>query len=481
MTSSPTVRREATAGVALVRHPEDFAAERRYILHVLLTEFLGLQVRCETAASDKTEITLDGTARLLFQDDFFKSAAAQWLKPGSLPAEPLARFDPTVEFPQAPLEPEIPVLFGKPYPDGRFVRRDGNCFEFALDIFGACFFLLTRYEEVAGGAWDRLGRFPATASVLWREKLLERPLVNEYLELLAAALSTLWPSWRRKQREFRVHVTHDVDWHLATAGMGAASVVRNVAGDLIRRRSPALAVRRAVGFARGLRGEFGSDPYNTYSFLMRESERRGLRSSFNFICVRTAPGLVDGNYSLEDPWVRSMLAEIAGRGHQLGVHPGFNSFESPAAIAHAFGELRKTAASLGVRQDCWGGRQHYLRWRAPVTWRLWEAAGLDYDSSVGFADRIGFRAGTCYEYPAFDLETHRMLRLRERPLLVMDKTLLSGNYMGLRHRQAGEAANRILGRCKQYSGDFVLLWHNSNLATPGEKRLYLQVLDECVQ
>ena len=47
-------------------------------------------------------------------------------------------------------------------------------------------------------------------------------------------------------------------------------------------------------------------------------------------------------------------------------------------------------------------RQHYLRWRAPTTWQNWEDAGLDYDSTVGYADHVGFRAGTCYEYPIFN-------------------------------------------------------------------------------
>jgi len=34
--------------------------------------------------------------------------------------------------------------------------------------------------------------------------------------------------------------------------------------------------------------------------------------------------------------------------------------------------------------------------------RAWADAGMDYDSTLSYADRPGFRCGTCSEYPAFD-------------------------------------------------------------------------------
>ena len=68
-----------------------------------------------------------------------------------------------------------------------------------------------------------------------------------------------------------------------------------------------------------------------------------------------------------------------------------------------FERLISVAEEEGICQDVWGGRQHYLRWEAPTTWRAWEEAGLDYDSTLTFADHAGFRCGVCFEYPVYDI------------------------------------------------------------------------------
>src|SRR6516225_8831091 len=75
---------------------------------------------------------------------------------------------------------------------------------------------------------------------------------------------------------------------------------------------------------------------------------------------------------------------------EVGVHPGYNTFHSRESLAR---ETQRLKRSLG--EDYPGGRQHYLRW-SPQTWLDWEACGLRYDSSIGFASHFGFRAGTAY-------------------------------------------------------------------------------------
>ena len=105
-------------------------------------------------------------------------------------------------------------------------------------------------------------------------------------------------------------------------------------------------------------------------------------------------------------------------------------------------------------------------------WRIWEQAAYDYDSSLGFAERIGFRCGICCEYQPYDLHERRPLELRERPLLVMDRSLFSPSYMGLTYEAAHKAAAVIKERCRIYRGDFTVLWHNTEFDTPGKADFY---------
>lgn len=54
---------------------------------------------------------------------------------------------------------------------------------------------------------------------------------------------------------------------------------------------------------------------------------------------------------------------------------------------------------------------HYLRWGHPTTLQAWNDAGMDYDSTLGYADSPGFRCGTCFEYPAFNPITQQQLAI----------------------------------------------------------------------
>ena len=169
---------------------------------------------------------------------------------------------------------------------------------------------------------------------------------------------------------------------------------------------------------------------------------------------------------------------IDGRGHELGLHTSFNTYRNEVQTEKEAEILRRAMERGGIGQEIAGGRQHYLRWSAPQTFRNWDAAGMVYDSTLGYADRVGFRCGTCWEYGVYDVAARRALGLRERPLVAMECSVIDERYMGL---GAGDEALAVfLGlkdRCRVYGGDFTLLWHNSRLVDDDERRLYCAVLD----
>jgi len=50
----------------------------------------------------------------------------------------------------------------------------------------------------------------------------------------------------------------------------------------------------------------------------------------------------------------------------------------------------------------WDGRMHFLRWQSPTSAHGREQAGIHYVSTLSYADRPGFRCGTCHLYQMFD-------------------------------------------------------------------------------
>ncbi len=456
---------------ALTVHvPASYAAEREYIVRVMLEEFLGLRVEVAVADVSHTAITVAGDdRRLVLADGLFSTVPEAWLTERSLPTGPLALFElGKTPFAAHPAR-ALPVLYGTVA-----WRRDDTTLELGVDVLGGAFYLLSRYEELVVADRDEHERFPASANVTVREGLAQRPLVNEYLELLWLALRTQWPSLSRRQLVFSFVPSHDVDWPLA-AERTLGRVIRRAAGDVVRNHDPAVAARRIVGHAARLAGRRDADVNNTFDAIMDASERHGLRSAFYFIAGRRA-GAIDGDYSLDDPWIRALLRRIHRRGHEIGLHASYTTQLDPDQTRLERETLSRVLEAEGIEQPRLGSRQHFLRWRNPQTWRNCEEAGLDYDTTVGFADTVGFRAGTCLEYPVFDLERRRQLRLRELPLIAMDVALL--DRVGADHDEATQTLAGLRATCERYGGTFTLLWHNSRLVHAAERRIYTEALGD---
>lgn len=463
----------------VVTHPAGCAQERDYIFGVVLGDFLGLEWQARVEQRHDVEITvpaLSPSRRLTIADRLFAVSAqgdvaeqrlpGWWLTERSLPKSPLPRWRPPEPLAPTLAEPELPVLYGEELPCGSHLEERDEDLALGLDLFGSVFFLLSRYEEVALSARDGHDRFPAEASIASTEGFLRRPLANEYVEVLWAALHHLWPRIQRRRRTFQVRPSHDVDWpmHPTTSLPRAA---KGALGNLLRHREP----RLSRASFRALRGRRSDDPYDTFDFMMEVSERHGLRSAFYFMAGSTNSAY-DGDYSLEDPWIEGLLGRIHGRGHELGLHPSYETFRDSAALISERDALIAACERADVRQEHWGGRQHFLRWQSPVTWRAWEEAGMSYDSSLGYPRDPGFRCGVCFEYRVFDLIARRALDLRERPLIVMEASLVGdGDGAGSAQRALDEIA-LLCERCRLFEGEFTLLWHNSRLTSKRERELY---------
>lgn len=441
----------------VVEAPGAYEPERRYVLDVVLGDWLGLDWRLEVTDRSDVRITADdegANGSVVLPEVLFATSAAAWLTTASLPRRPLPRCA------------GVPVIYGAG-DAGELVRVADGQAELAVDVLGSCFFMLTRLEERVVTTRDGHGRFPADASVAHGEGFLDVPIVDVYVDLLWEALAGCWPRLERRRREYRVALTHDVDDPLAVLGRSRPELARQLGADVLVRRDPALAARRIGSWLAGSRGGRRLDPYNTFDFLMDVSERHGLASAFYFMAADGTPGAEDPPYALDDPWIEALIARIHARGHEVGFHATDTDSER---TVRGFERVRAAARRAGVHQETWGGRQHYLRWENPSTWHTWDAAGLDYDATLAYADRIGFRTGTCHEFAVFDLDARLALRLRERPFQVMDRTLLE--YMGLTPEAAHAAVRELAAQCRRQGGVLCMLWHNSAILGARQMRDY---------
>jgi hypothetical protein len=451
------------------------APERDYILGVILGEFLGLDWQRVPSGRTDIRITLRGhQGEICMPDILMQTPEADWLTHKSLPVQPLPVWDIQDEKIDCPLvSTKIPVIYG----DLEFhqmltalneKRKPNNrkCLFLPIDIFGSAFFMLTRYEEVVKPDRDEHNRFPARASLAFQENFLDRPIINEYLEILWSYIQHLTENQKRKTRTFQIVPTHDVDipfqYRFKTLWQKGSSL----AGDLVKRKSVTRCVENAWKVVTG------NDPLNTFDLIMDISEREERTSSFYFMAGGKTHYEI--HYPLMHPAVQAIIKSIHERGHHIGFHPSYEAGFDGSIWQHELTMLEQATEAIPLT----GGRQHFLRFQTPLTWRFWAESELTYDTTLCFADLAGFRCGTCYPFPVFDVDQRVQLDIRERPLIVMECTVIDERYMYLGATEKAMAYMEMLKeRCRLFDGEFVVLWHNTRFLDKTEVDMYSRLLE----
>lgn len=387
---------------------------------------------------------------------------------------PCTHWDPKTEGLDSVLESPLPAPGAHSLPVPLITHTEKGM-HVAYDILGLTYWMLSRQEEVGRNDLDDHGRFPAKFSHAYKHDYLERPVVDEWLHILGQVIKRTWPAIELKKNSFSMKVSHDVDGPSLYGFRSLPSLVRGMAGDLIKRRdfkSVALAPWVRINTRTQLHR---ADAANTFDWIMDVSEQNGLNSAFYFICGHTHPN--DADYQPEHPAIRHLLRRIHQRGHEIGLHPSYGTYQNQQLIRQEADRLRQICAEESIEQANWGGRMHYLRWEQPITLRAWDSAGMSYDSTLSYADRPGFRCGTCFEYPAFDPVAQEILGLRVRPLIAMECTVMASRYMGLGVGEEALAKFMELKKtCLTVGGVFTLLWHNTQFGTQAERQIYQHVL-----
>jgi hypothetical protein len=459
----------------IVGHPRSYEPERAYAFEAVLREGLGLEWESRPEERENVELTVPGeTARVVVSETVF--AGPETGAPPAFPLPDALAGSAVGEWVATAVGADsVPVLFGRPDPSHGWLHETEDAVRLGIDVFGTAFVLLTRLEETRDAPRDAHGRFPAAASLAHRLGFLERPLVDECVELLREALRRAFPRLVTRRPSYREDVTHDIDF-VDGRRLGAVQSLRSAARNLVSDHAPLVAARRAASVP--LRPLVGPrcDVFNSFDDLMALSEERGLRSRFYFIAGRAPGGVDDDNYDIGEPWLRSVFRSIAARGHEIGLHGSYQSFASPSQLTAELAALRGVLDDERIDANGIGCRQHFLRFDPAATWPAQAEAGLAYDTTVSFAEAPGFRSGTCRDHPVFDATRRRRLPLRERPLPLMDSTILDPAYLDLDGEEAVRVAEHLKRQCRRVGGTFRLLWHNTMLVTPAQRRLYREIL-----
>ncbi|MEZ5100652.1 MAG: polysaccharide deacetylase family protein [Thermoleophilia bacterium] len=334
-------------------------------------------------------------------------------------------------------------------------RRPQGC-----DLADA-FFHLSRLEERGAGR-DRHDRFPFAASCL---DPLEPPL-----ERLRARLGLEPPRWAGAR--FAVALTHDIDvpWRWTRIGVHG-SLARLKGSALAGQAAPALREARALG-AVPLHKLRGTDPNWRFERILRIEAARGVSSSFYVMAGHHHPA--DGAAPETYDRLRPRLVEtlLAGGG-EVGLHGSYTAALDLDVLAAEKARLEELAGPIV------GHRYHYLRVDAERNLAPLAGLGFRYDTTLGFADAIGFRAGIAHPFRPWDWAAGAPSTLVEIPLAVMDVTLAEERYLGLSAAAAQRRLDAFVDWAAANGGGFSVLWHTDRFdptTSRGWDRLYFRFI-----
>jgi hypothetical protein len=262
-------------------------------------------------------------------------------------------------------------------------------------------------------------------------------------------------------------LTHDVDhasirrhtWDHTILGF----LYRAVVGSLInvcRRRTSLrsllgnwLAVLKLPFVHAGLARDFWLD-FDRYLEL-----ERGLPSTLFVIPFKNRPGRTDHGAAPRRRAARYEVADVVRHIHRfksaggdIGVH-GIDAWRDSGRGLEERQQISRITGDTDI-----GIRMHWL-YRDEQSPAILERAGFTYDSTIGYNETIGYRAGTGQAFKPFNA-----IRLLELPLHIMDTALFYPAHLDLSPAQAARRVRDILDNAERFGGTVTVNWHDRSIA-----------------
>jgi len=184
-----------------------------------------------------------------------------------------------------------------------------------------------------------------------------------------------------------------------------------------------------------------------------------LKSTFFFIPYKNVPGdRVDKPHSerraaaYDVSEEQPLLHHLMFAGHEVGLH-GIDAWHSVEKGVAEFNRIEEATGTPPI-----GVRMHWLCFDDTSPQKL-EEAGFHYDSTVGYNNAIGYRAGTSQVF-----RPSGAINLLELPLHIQDTALFYASNMDLTEDEAWKLCDELIQNAITYSGVLTVLWHTRSLA-----------------
>jgi hypothetical protein len=200
------------------------------------------------------------------------------------------------------------------------------------------------------------------------------------------------------------------------------------------------------------------DPWKQFARYL-EIEK-GLPSTFFIIPKKGEPGVSASSnspetkraakYDATDIADEVRLLQQADR--EIGLH-GIDAWNNPSAGRQEFEKIASLTNSREI-----GVRMHWLYSDKDSALAL-EQAGFSYDSTCGYNETVGYRAGSMQAFKPLSAN-----RLMELPMHIMDTALFFDGYLSYSPKQAQATVQEMVEHAVRFGGVLTFNWHDRSIA-----------------
>ncbi len=325
------------------------------------------------------------------------------------------------------------------------------------DLFAFIFFHLSRYEEYLPSNRDHHDRYQSTASVL--SDYLHLPVVDYALLYFMKLIKSLTSKQLTLKKLPALDITFDIDHAWKYKHKGLFLSMGGILKSLFKLEIQNILKRFEVILGKRV------DPYDLD--LWQTTYRMEDVGYFFLLSNRRK---YDKGFSIDNVKLQQLMNDLS-EVHEIGIHPGYDTYQDSSLLKQQVNLFKRILGSSPRFS-----RQHYLQFKLPETYRnLLSLNSITCDYTMGYADRLGFRAGTSREFFWFDILENTSTNLLIRPFQIMDVTLK--NYMKLNTNESLDAIANFQSILSDTSGTLRVIWHNSSPPWESEWSHYKPVID----
>jgi hypothetical protein len=331
------------------------------------------------------------------------------------------------------------------------------------DIIASGFYFLSNWQEYVSRDKDIYGRFRMTESIQYKLNFICNPVVNYYFDILKNAIEKAYDIKLAKRLwgkgKMAVCLTHDID--LCESAWIQGSFRELLKGNIFAPLKLSLAKL------------FKNDAWFNFNEIVEIEKKFNANSSFFFLPFKgKKKGIPNADYNISKPKFRNVFRMIRENGSEIAIHGSIGTSTDSDL-------LKSEKSKIGV--EVIGNRYHFLMYDPYSSPFILSESDLSYDSTLGFAEVIGFRNSYCLPFYLYDIKNNRSTNIIEIPLNVMDVSF-GEKYMGITKDEALIKMCDLVNTIEKFNGCFTLLWHNtyfSEYKFTGWNNIYCKILEYC--